>query len=459
MADFEQPAAASPRRQLTLFDSTSIIVGIIIGSSIYKTAPLIAEKVPTSGALLAVWSLGGLFALVGSLCYAELATAFPAEGGDYVFLSRAFGRPIGFLFAWCELCVVRPGSIGALAFVFADYANEVWPLGTYAPVIFAGGAVLLLSLINILGVTTGKWTQNVLTLAKVGGLLAVVAVGLLFSAPYADMPTKGVEPDWSFALILVLYAYGGWNDMAFVGAEVRDPEHNILRALLLGTATVTLIYVLMNVAFLHALGISGTRAAPAVAADVVKLALGSWGARAVSALVAVSALGAVNGMIFTGGRIYYAMGAEHRLFAPLGVWSRRLDTPACSLAVQGGITATVVIAFGLAAQSASAGAFEKLVLFALPLFWTFLTLVGCSLFVLRWREPTRTRPFRVPGYPITPLVFLASTSFMLYASIAYAYAQRSGEALWALGVLAAGVVVCWFAGGQDERRNESASSA
>jgi basic amino acid/polyamine antiporter, APA family len=452
---------AFPQRRLTLFDTTSIIVGIIIGSGIYKTAPLIAGCVPNPTALVAVWLAGGLFALVGSLCYAELATAFPQEGGDYAFLTRAYGRPAGFLFAWCELWVIRPGSIGGMAIVFADYARELVDLGPHSPVLYAGGAVGLLSLVNIVGVTTGKWTQNVLTVAKIAGLLVVVAIGVSHVAP-SPIPTaaartttaeeppanRATEPapvghvqpfkaDWAFAMILILYAYGGWNDMAYVGAEVRDPEMNILRALLLGTAIVTLIYLLMNIAFLHALGLEGTRQAKVVAADVTKLAW-PWGAKAVSALVAISALGAINGMIFTGGRIYYAMGAEHRLFGVLGIWSRRLGTPAWSLAVQGAITLAVVLYFGLSAQGLSTDAFEKMVNFALPLFWAFLLLVGISLIWLRFREPRTSRPFRVPLYPLTPLVFCAACGWMEWASVKHALDHGTPEALW---VLTAGVVV------------------
>ena len=237
--------------------------------------------------------------------------------------------------------------------------------------------------------------------------------------------------------------------------------------------TVTTIYVLLNLAFLHGLGMEGTRQAKVVAADVTKLAGWAWGAEAVSGLVAISALGAVNGMIFTGGRIYYAMGAEHQLFRPLGIWSRRLGTPACSLAVQGAITLAVVLYFGLpvrlldndavenskqasvepsiegapekngaapveGAVERSQDAFRKMVNFALPLFWAFLFLVGASLFWLRRREPSVPRPFRVPLYPVTPLVFCTACGWMEWSSLRYALLKGTPEALW---VLAAGVLV------------------
>ena len=179
---------------------------------------------------------------------------------------------------------MRPGSIGSLAFVFADYADQIFPLGPHASVIYAAGSIAVLSAINVAGVSTGKWTQNVLTVAKVLGLLAVVGIGFLYSAPDAPAPAQSAEPNWGLAMILILYAYGGWNDMAYVSAQVRNPEKNIFRALMLGTLAVTSIYVLVNAAFLHALGLEGLRQAPAVAADVSRLALGDWGGKAVSAV-------------------------------------------------------------------------------------------------------------------------------------------------------------------------------
>jgi amino acid transporter len=434
----------APKRELTLLDSTSIIVGIIIGVGIYEASPLIARSVTGPAALLGVWLAGGAFALIGSLCYAELGTAYPAEGGDYVYLTRAFGRRMGFLFAWSELWVVRPGSIGAMAFVFADYADRLLA-SDGRQVVYAAGSVIALTAINVAGVTTGKWTQNVLTATKILGLLIVVMVGFFAAAEAARVPDAG-EPvaaapaNWGFAMILILYAYGGWNDIAYVGAEVRRPEKNIVRALLLGTAAVTAIYLLINGAFLYALGFRGTQEAEAVAAGVAELGLGVWGARAVSGLVCISALGAINGMVFTGARIYYALGTEHALFAPLGVWSERFSTPLRSLVLQGLITLSVVIGFSQATDSSRSG-FEKMVIFGLPLFWLFLLLVGVALFVLRWREPSRRGFFRVPGYPLTPLVFCASSLFMLYSSCKYAYDERSIEAMWAIGLFAVGLAV------------------
>ena len=451
------PCTPGPRRQLTLLDSTSIIVGIIIGAAIYESSPKIAGCVPNAWWLMGVWVLGGVLALVGALCYAELATAYPLDGGDYVYLTRALGRKTGFLFAWAQFWVVRPGNIGALAYVFADYANRLWPIGKdyRALMTYAMAAVLVLSGINILGVREGKWTQNLLTAVKVLGLAAVVVAGICFAAPAASpaVAAPAMKLNLYLAMIFVLFAYGGWAEMAFVAAEVRNPQKNILRALLLGTVAVTLIYVLVNLAFLHALGLAGMRE-KGVAANVLQIAMGPWGQRLISLLICISALGAINGTIFTGARIYYALGTEHRLFAWLGQWSPRWQTPARSLAVQAAVTLALVVGFGL-----SGSGFESLVIFTTPVFYLFFLLVGVSLLVLRWRDPQTPRPYRVPWYPWTPLVFCLSSLFMLYAGLSYAwstlsdaYVNTENEARWSiavavgvsLGIMIVGAVVSWF---------------
>jgi len=482
---------SAPRRQLGLLDSTSIIVGIIIGAGIYQSSPLIAANVTSAGWLLAVWLVGGLISLVGALCYAELATAYPHAGGDYVYLTRAMGRSPGFLFAWAHLWVDAPGSTGALAFVFAIYANQLVPIVTgggeaVALTIYAAAAVAVLSAINILGVREGKWTQNTLTAVKVLGLVAVIVVGLMYERPAdpaatghvteprmgqptvhlistdkptvdaappdadanAPPPSDSPQPSLALALILVLFTYGGWKEMAYVAAEVRRPRRNIVRALVLGTVSVTAIYLLFNLALLSALGLPGMARSDAVATDVLALAAGEWGAKLISMLICVSALGAMNGQIFAGARVYYAMGREHQLWRWLGHWHPRLGTPVAALVLQAVITVGLVVAFGLF----TTGGFQSMVEYTTPIFWMFFVLVGISLFVLRRREPDRPRPYRVWLYPITPIVFLASGLLMLYASLSYALANASYEPLWAVALLAIGVVFSYRGAHQSPSR-------
>ncbi len=439
----DQPSS-TPKRQLNLFDSTCIIVGIIIGSTIYASSWLIAASVPNAWSLVGIWALGGLISLIGALCYAELATAYPHDGGDYVYLKRGFGRPVGFLFAWAQLWIVRPGSIGALAYVFAEYAYAIAPIKTVPMglglTLYAAGSIAILTLINILGVREGKWTQNLLTTIKVLGLLAIVAAGMFASNP-TPLPEAAAAGGSNFrlALILVLLAYGGWNEMAYVAAEVRNPERNILRSLVLGTVAVTAIYVLVTIAFVHALGFAGLTQSRAVASDVLGKTAGAWGSSAIATLICISALGGINGMIFTGGRIIYALGRDYSMYSWFGRWNEGRGTPIRSILVQSGVALALVIGFGR-----TAGGFEALVNFTTPVFWIFFFLVGLTLFVLRWRDPGTPRPFRVPLYPVIPILFCASSLFMIYSSVSYAVENRSWEALWSIGVLAVGIVLLRF---------------
>jgi len=303
-------------------------------------------------------------------------------------------------------------------------------------------SVVVLTMINILGVREGKWTQNLLTTTKVVGLVMVVGAGFWFASPDASVVSsaKGAtHTNYYLALILVLWTYGGWNEMAYIGAEVRNPRKNILRALLLGTVAVTAIYVLVNLAFVAALGFEGMRNSGAVAADVLQLGLGNRGAQVISILVCVSALGAINGQIFTGARIYYAMGTEHRLYARLGRWNKRMGTPVWSLVMQGLVTLVLVVAFGLMESG-----FQSMVEYTTAIFWFFFLLVGLSLFVLRWREPDTPRPYRVPWYPLVPILFCLSSLFMFYASLTYAIECGRYQPLWAVAVMLVGVGLSFF---------------
>jgi len=418
-------------------DSTSIIVGIIIGSTIFLSAPRIAEHVPNIGWLVGVWVIGAVFSLFGSLCYAELATARPKEGGDYVFLTEAFGRKIGFLFAWAQFWIVRPGSIGTLAFVFADYACRLYPLDeSYRPLlVYAVGAVVVLSGINLLGVRAGKWTQNLLTLVKFLGLLIIVGVGMSLSiqATPAAAPPPAKKLDLGFALIFVFLAYGGWNEMAYVSAEVRHPQKNILRALLLGTLAVSVVYIAVNLAFVHALGLGGLQQSQAVATDVLSLGIGHPAGKCISLLICITALGGINGMIFTGARIFYALGTEHRLFAWLGQWNSKTNSPAYPLMIQAAVTVALTIGFGWKQEGLDG--FQNSVAFYSPAFWLFLYLVGHSLFVLRAKPSASTGTFRVPFYPVVPFLFCLSSAFMFFKSLDYAVEQTP----W--GLLASAVVL------------------
>lgn len=426
------------KAQLSLWDAVSIIIGIVIGATIYRSPQIIMNAVTTPWMGLAVWAVGGLLAVIGALCYAELATTYPRSGGDYVYLSRAFGPWAGFLFGWAQLAVVLTASIGIMAFVFGDYAVALWKLdeGWTAPI--AAAAVVVLTLLNFLGVIFGKITQNVLTVVKVLGLGGIAYAGFTYGQPEVFQITTPVgNADLGFAMIMVLYAYGGWNDAAFVAAEVRD-RRNIARALLLGTIGITAIYLVVNAAYLMALGFDGVRQSRAVASAVLAKPLGDRAGQAMSVLVMISALGAVNGLIFTGSRVYSTLGSDYGLFAWLGRWHPRFGSPVWALLVQALITLAMIAAVGtsfgretidqgLMAVGLNAlpwekyyGGFETLLAGSAPVFWGFFLLSGLSLFALRMRDPKIERPFSVPLFPWLPLVFCGTCFYMLYSAINYA---------------------------------------
>ncbi|HXG10473.1 MAG TPA: amino acid permease [Gemmataceae bacterium] len=426
--------------QLGLWDAVSIIIGIVIGAGIYESPWLIFSNVPNVWMGLVIWVIGGLLALVGALCYAELATTYPREGGDYVYLTRAFGPWVGFLFGWAQLAVILTGSIGAMAYVFAKYAAGIWNLGEGLIVALAMLAVVVLSVLNLLGVVFGKGVQNLLTAAKVLGLGGIVVAGFFHGQPQkwaAGDSQPGIG--WgALAIILVLYTYGGWNDAAFVAAEVREPRRNIPRALLLGTGSIMLIYLLVNAAYLLGLGFEEARKPGNIAARLLENTGGSAGATGISVLVMISALGALNGLIFTGSRVYSTLGSEHSVFAWLGQWHPRLGVPHWSLLVQALIALTMIAVVGttegqqvidqvLTAAGLQGinwekygGGFGTLVSGTAPVFWLFFLLTGLSLFALREKDRHLTRPFAVPFYPFLPFIFCLMCVYMLYKSTEWA---------------------------------------
>jgi amino acid transporter len=432
------PAGARPpgaRSLLGVWDGISVVVGIVVGVSLFRVPGPVFASIDAPWQGMAVWALGGALSLVGALCYAELAAAYPRAGGDYEYLTRAFGPATGFLFGWAQLVAVMSGSIGALAFVFADYARVLWP-GANASGL-AAAVVVALTLPNLLGLGISRGMQNALTLVKVAGLAGIVIAALAAPAPPAGTGGAG-RGGLGFALILVLYAYGGWNHAAFVAAEIHEPQRNVPRVLVLGTAAVATLYLLVNLAYLHALGFPGLRASQAPAADVLAAVAGRAGAAVISILVMTSALGAIQGMVFTAARIYASVGRDHPALAALAPWHPRFGTPTRALLAQSAVALAWIASVGTSAGRGAldaalsavglpvlpwqrfGGGFETLVAGTAPAFWLFFLGCGIALVVLRRRDASTPRPFRVPGYPWTPLLFCASCVFMLYASLDYA---------------------------------------
>ena len=440
----------APQKELSLFDSTCIIVGIIIGAGIYETAPLVAKCLGSGMGVMLIWLAGGVLALIGALCYAELATTYPREGGDYIYLTRAYGRWPGYMFGWTQLAVVRPGDIALMAFIFARYAQTLYAPFTDSGLSYAAAVIVVLTVINILGVKAGKWTQNFLTVAKFMGLVAISVVGFTAPSPPQTGTLPAVESfTWEglqLAFILVLFTFGGWNEMAYVAAEIKRPQQNIVRALVTGTVAVTALYVLVNGAFLSALGMAGMSNSRAVAVEAVGRTFPQIAGRVIAILICISALGAINGLIFTGARISYALGVDHRSFRPLGKWSQVLGTPVWALVVQGTLSLAIVLV---------AGSFIDTILYTAPLVWLFFLATAFSVIVLRRREPDVPRPYKVMAYPLSPLVFAAFCVFMLFSSTAYAIGRKPLGLLFLVGILLLGVMVYWLSDRPDIKKRSS----
>lgn len=409
-----------PQPVLTVSGVVGLTVGIVIGAGIFRTPSIVAANASAEWVVLLAWILGGVISLVGALVYAELATTYPDAGGDYHYLSRAFGPWIGFLFAWARLTVVQTGSIALVAFVFGDYVTRLLPLGPYSSPIYAALLIGVLTAVNIMGVRESSRLQNVLTSFEVLGVTLVIVAGLFFVTPFGELgaaaPTSTAPATSSFGLMMVfvLLTYGGWNEAAYVSAELRDVGRNMARALAVSLLTVTALYVLANWAYLRALGLWGTSGTDQVAAEVMFRAFGLPGVAVISALVALSATTTANASIFTGARTSYALGLDDAWFRWLGRWDAGKGTPVHALVVQALVAFALVVLGTLTRRG-----FETMVEYTAPVFWFFFLLTGLALFVLRAREPQRPRPFRVPFYPLPPALFCLTSAYLLYSSLAY----------------------------------------
>jgi APA family basic amino acid/polyamine antiporter len=434
------PAAtsAAPRAVLSLPQAVAVIVGIVIGAGIFKAPSLVAGMAGSSAWMFAAWVFGGVVTLVGALCYAELATAYPHAGGDYHFLHRAYGPRLSFLYAWSRFSVVTTGSIALLGFVFGDYMSELLPLGTHSSALYAAAAVLGLAWVNLRGLRSGARAQSWLTVVEVAGLLLVVVGGAMLAlrlAGAAELPPPAVAAapaapslaGFGLAMVFVLLTFGGWNEAAYLSAELRDARRNMLRALLWSIGAITLLYLLVVWAYWQGLGLQGMAASQALAADLLGLAFGEPGRVLISALVAVSALTSINATMIVGARTHYAVGRDWPLLSRLGQWDEARGSPTVALWLQSAMALALV---GVGA--AAGGGFKSMVEFTAPVFWLFFLLAGASLMVLRRRDPQRERPYRVPLYPLLPLLFCAVCAYMLWSSLSYVRSQQLGgwNAAW-----------------------------
>ncbi len=427
---------AAPRETLSLADGLVMVIGMVVGIGVFATPSLVAQFSGSSFNYLALWLVGGFLTLVGALCYAEIATAHPHAGGEYHVLSRAYGRGVALMFAWARCTVIQTGAIALVAFVYGDYAQSIVPLGAYGPAIHAAIIIAVFTGINMAGTAQGKLAQKIFTSMDIVALLALIVAGIVVAlsgtaavATPAAAAAGGGPTLLGLAMVFVLLTYGGWNEAAYISAELRDGKRNIVRVLVLSILAVTLLYFLVAWTYLYVLGFDGVKNSSTIAADVMRTAFGPAGATLIAIFVCGAAISTLNATIFTGARVYYALGRDLPGLKFFGIWDARGENPANAFALQGVIALALVVLGAFTRDG-----FKTMVEYTSPVFWFFMILVGISLFIFRRREPDRILGYRVPLYPVTPIIFVLTCIYLLYSSLEY----TGIGALVGVGVLVAG---------------------
>ena len=451
--------SSTPRRTLSLLDSICIIVGTIIGAGVFGTAAKVAIRTPNTTVMIGMWVAAGLIVLVGAACFIELTTRFPDDaGGDYAYLKKAYGQPIAFMFAWSAFWIVRPSNIGIMATLFGIHFAQITsalPIvnqlsNTTLQVLSSILAIVLLTAGNLVGIQRGKLTQNILTIAKVAGIGMIILLAL--THPVSKESIAPVESTWEIkslwlALVFVMFSFGGWNDMAMIANEIKSPEKNLWRCLIFGVGIVTFVYVLFNIALAYGLGQAGMAASESPAITLVQTVLGTEGFFAgrakelVAALICISCLGAVNGMIITSPRIYYAVGRDYPALNFLAKWNEERSCPWQALILQAAVTISLIV-FCLTFQLKAIQIFDVLLVASAPYFWTFLGATILSLLIFRAREKSKGTHFRLPLFPFEPVFFAIVCAGLTYNAITHLI--REGHQMIAIaigGMMLVGVVL------------------
>lgn len=417
------------RRALGQTHATAMVVGTIIGASIFVQPSEITRQMPSVQGILFVWLFAGVLTMFGALICAELASAYPETGGVYVFLRESVGAPVAFLWGWAMLWSMHSGIIAAIATVFARYATTFVPLDQTGTRALAAGVILLLSAVNYVGVKHGGRTQNVFTIAKVAAVAGVIVTGLLWRGtppPATDVVASVGARGFLLAVAAGLFSYGGWHMVTYTAGETRNPTQTIPRALMAGTLIATACYAGLNVIYLRVLPLDAVRSSAHVAADAADVMLGGGGATLMAGVVLVSAFGAVNGIILVGPRVYYSMARDGLLFQALGTVSPRFGTPGPAIAVQ------AVLSAGLAVTNTYGALFSRVIYTE----WIFFAIMAAGLIVLRQR-PGYTPAYRVPAGVAVAVVFIVASLMIVWTQVA----ANPADSLIGLGIVLVGLPV------------------
>jgi APA family basic amino acid/polyamine antiporter len=448
MSEVESSDGAGPAelaRRLSLGDSIAIVVGIMIGGGIFLVPNLVARSLPSMPAIMAVWVFAGLISFIGALACAELGAAFPATGGQYVFLREAYGPFAAFLCGWSLFTVARSAQVAWLSVVFSIYVSYLTPLSPIVSKLLSLAVLAVFTWVNYRGVKWGALIQNSFTLAKVVGVLIIIGAAMLLgggAGQHAERLAGGGGTcslslsSFGVALIACLLAYDGWVQLSFVAGEIRNPKRNVVRALTFGSLGVTAIYLLANVAYMRVLTISETAASQHVAADAVSRVLGAAGGTVVSLIILISIVGTLNGCFLTVPRVYFAQASDGLFFRKFADIHPEYGTPGFAILAQGGWSAMLLLT----------GSYESLIDYSLFGIWVFYGLMIAAVMVLRRTRPDMSRPYRMWGYPFTPLLFLAITLWFLGNMVV----TRPQPAFAGLGLMLTGVpaYVVWRRYGQ-----------
>jgi APA family basic amino acid/polyamine antiporter len=437
------------KRQIGLFDAVMLISGDMIGIGIFVTTGVVAETLPTPGGVLLVWLLGGLLALTGALSCAELSASLPYVGGDYIYIREAYGKLVGFLSGWSSFLVTFSGAIAFLAVGFNGFMAFFFPvLGSQEAIfsaslvglpinvtvgtIFSILVVLLISTLHCLGVRQGTMTQNILSILKIGALLGIILLGVLFGkgdiahfSPLFDWQKITKFSVFAAAFIPVIFAYSGWNAVIYIAGEVKEPEKNLPRALLLANLIVIALYLAINVVYIYAVPVTEMKGALRVSEVATTALFGYQTSAWITAIITVSILGALNVVTMIGPRIYYAMAQDGLFFKRLARVHPTFGTPMNAIVFQAIWACFLIIT----------GTFGTLFTYVSVIITLFSALTVGSVIVLRWKRPDLKRPYKLWGYPVVPILFILAHLWIVWGSLT----QKPWESLWGVFIVGLGI--------------------
>ncbi len=431
-------------RSLGLLSSIGLVIGITIGGGIFRTPAGIADRVPDPVWMMGVWILGGVIVLCGALSFAELSASMPETGGMYVYLREGWGRPAAFLYGWAQLVLIRAAALGGISSVFGEYFMRVFGMDPVASPrmadYLAAGAIIFAGATNIVGVQLGALFAGLSTIAKFGALALLVAASFLMGgsvgASFTNMASNSAAIDagvFGLALISVMWAYDGFADLTFASGEVKDPQRNLPRAIIIGTVMIIAIYLLANAAYLYVNPIGVMAKSPLIAADTMGALFGQAGVSFVAVVVMISTFGSLMGSMLASPRIFFAMADDRMLFEPIARVHPKWKTPHVAI----GLACVLGVAMVMTQT------FEQLTDTFVLAMWPFYALSVAAIYTLRKSQPQLSRPYKVVGYPFVPAVFIAAAIYLVVNALAT-------EPVWtsitfAVVLLGLPVYYVWFA--------------